>query len=98
MFWNRVKVKQFHGYKFKRQFPVGIYTVDFVCIERKIVVEIDGGQHCENKKDGIRTKYFRNKGYEVVRFWNNEVLGNIDGVLHSLSLTLSIEGPENGPQ
>ena len=89
VFWSHVKAKQFLGLKFKRQFPVGEYIADFICIEKKIIVEIDGGQHCENSKDLERTKYLNNMGYEVIRFWNNDVLGNIEGVLHTLSLTLS---------
>jgi len=88
-FWNQVKAKRFQGLKFKRQVPVGIYTVDFICIEEKIIIEIDGGQHNENAQDDARTKYLCNKGYKVIRFWNNEVLGNINGVMLSLSLTLS---------
>jgi very-short-patch-repair endonuclease len=89
VFWSRIKAKQFHGLKFKRQFPIGKYIVDFICLEKKIIVEIDGGQHCESLKDEERTRYLNNMGYEVIRFWNNDILSNIEGVLLSLSLTLS---------
>jgi very-short-patch-repair endonuclease len=89
LFWHSVKAKRFSGYKFRRQFPVGPFYADFVCVEAKLVVEIDGGQHNENQKDITRTLFLNKNGYEVIRFWNNEILGNIEGVLLSLSLTLS---------
>lgn len=87
--WHQLKAKRFHGYKFKRQYPIGPYIADFVCLEAKLVIEVDGGQHCESKKDNMRTGYLKKEGFEVVRFWNKEVLGNMEGVLSSLSLTLS---------
>jgi len=59
--------------------------VDFVCFESRLVVELDGGQHCENLKDKIRDKYFSDCGFRVIRFWNNEVLKNLEGVLHVLA-------------
>ena len=88
-FWHVVKAKRFHGYKFRRQHPVGPFYADFACIEHMLVVEIDGGQHAENKKDAERTAYLESKGFEVIRFWNNDVLSNMEGMLHTLSLTLS---------
>jgi very-short-patch-repair endonuclease len=88
-FWNEVKAKRFRGLKFKRQYPIKPYYADFVCLEEKLVVEIDGGQHCENAKDEIRTRFLEKEGFEVIRFWNNETLDNMEGVLSSLSLTLS---------
>ncbi len=87
--WNQLKAKRFLGLKFKRQHPIGPYFPDFVCLEQKLVIEIDGGQHCENKNDIARTKFLEKEGYTVIRFWNNDVLSNIDGLLSSLSLTLS---------
>jgi very-short-patch-repair endonuclease len=92
--WHHLKAKRFFGHKFKRQHPIGPYFPDFVCLERKLVIEIDGGQHSENKKDVVRTKFLENEGYTVIRFWNNDVLGNIDGLLSSLSLTLSRKAGE----
>lgn len=91
---HHLKAKRFFGHKFKRQHPIGHYFPDFVCLERKLVIEIDGGQHSENKKDVVRTKFLENEGYTVIRFWNNDVLGNIDGLLSSLSLTLSRKAGE----
>jgi len=68
--------------KFRRQEPVGDFIVDCICYEKKLIVELDGGQHNEYEaKDIKRTKALEKEGYKVLRFWNNEVLNNIDGVL-----------------
>src|SRR5882724_10354365 len=79
--WYRLRAHRFDGHKFKRQVPVGRYVVDFACLGRKLVVEVDGGQHAENQRDAMRDSYLRNEGFRVLRFWNNDVLGNTDGVL-----------------
>jgi very-short-patch-repair endonuclease len=83
LIWHRIRNRQL-GHKFRRQAPIGIYTVDFLCIELKLVIEIDGGQHAENQKDEIRTEFLNGLGYKVIRFWNNDVLENIEGVLNTL--------------
>jgi len=78
------KRKQLEGLKFRRQQPIGNYIVDFVCFEKRVIVELDGGQHSldvEMKKDLIRDKWFEEQGYKVLRFWNNDVLKNMSGVL-----------------
>ncbi len=85
--WNLLKNRQFHNLKFKRQHPIGKYIVDFICKEAKIIVEIDGGQHNEPENiisDTERTKYLEGLGYKVIRFWNNEIYENIDGVIIKL--------------
>lgn len=85
--WNLLKNHQFHGLKFKRQQPIGNYIVDFICKEAKIIIEIDGGQHNEDsniENDKIRTDYLKSKGYKVLRFWNNEIYDNIEGVLKKI--------------
>jgi len=70
------------GLKFRRQQPIDNYIVDFVCFENRIIIEVDGGQHAaENNKDIERDTYLQRNGFKVLRFWNNEVLRNIDGVL-----------------
>jgi len=77
-------------YKFRRQVPVGPYVADFLCKEAMLIVEIDGNQHsAQVEYDQHRDSFLRASGYEVVRFWNNEVLMNVNGVLESLTLTLS---------
>jgi very-short-patch-repair endonuclease len=69
------------GAKFRRQAPLGPYVVDFVCFESNLIVELDGGQHAENPRDAKRDRYFTDQGYRVLRFWNNDVLKNMEGVL-----------------
>ena len=85
--WQLLRNRQFMGLKFKRQVPIGNYIVDFVCEEKKLVIEIDGGQHNipDNvKADEVRTNYINSKGYRVVRFWNNDINQNIEGVYETL--------------
>jgi len=76
--------RQLEGVKFRRQQPIGHYVVDFVGLEKKVIVEIDGGQHNERRllaRDERRAAWLNAEGYRVLRFWNNEVLSNADGVL-----------------
>ena len=88
--WTHIRNRQLEGWKFRRQLPVGQYIVDFACPEFRLIIEIDGGQHAEQiHYDLGRTKFLQTKGYRVVRFWNNEVPGNIEAVLEALTLTLS---------
>jgi very-short-patch-repair endonuclease len=90
LLWRHLKVKQVEGYKFRRQEPIGSYIVDFVCQEKKIVIEVDGGQHSvEQEKDIERDKWLEGQGYKVLRFWNNEVLTNINGVLEVIRNNLN---------
>src|SRR5882672_6082636 len=79
--WNRIRSRSLNGHKFVRQEPIGPYIVDFVCRERRVVLEIDGSQHAENPRDVERDKWLRDHGYWVLRFWNNSVIENINGVL-----------------
>ena len=88
--WNKLRNRQINGYKFRRQVPVGAYIVDFMCVSVKLIIELDGGQHAEQQDyDQKRSAYLETKSFQVIRFWNNEILTNIDGVLDSLTLTLS---------
>ncbi len=90
LLWSHIRNRQLEGWKFRRQFPIGKYITDFVCPELKLIIEIDDGQHAEQMDyDLRRTEFLQSEGYQVVRFWNNEVLGNTDGVLEALTLTLS---------
>jgi very-short-patch-repair endonuclease len=89
-FWSQLRNRRLNGWKFRRQFPIGQYIVDFECYELKLIVEVDGGQHADQEfYDSKRTEFLKWKGYQVIRFWNNEVLGNLEGVLEALTLTLS---------
>jgi len=79
-FWLEVRDRRLGGFKFRRQATIGSYVVDFLCAECRLAVEIDGGQHGE-EVDRKRTASIEGSGYRLIRFWNNDVLGNIDGVL-----------------
>jgi very-short-patch-repair endonuclease len=75
------------GLKFRRQHPLGNYIVDFVCLEKRLVLEIDGGQHAvELDKDRDRDKWLQAEGYRILRFWNNDVFDNLPGVLETIRL------------
>jgi len=86
LMWSKLRDRRLEGVKFKRQKPIGRYIVDFVALDLKLIVEIDGGQHAERSAaDAARTKALEEEsGYRVVRFWKNDVLGNIDGVLEAV--------------
>lgn len=85
--WKLLRAKGVRGFKFKRQVPVGSYIVDFCCRKPKLVIEIDGGQHNDPKNiksDKARSDYLKNEGYKILRFWNNEVQENIDGIFQTI--------------
>jgi very-short-patch-repair endonuclease len=85
--WAKLKTRQLEGIKFRRQQPLGPYIIDFISFERKIIVELDGGQHNERRakeRDRERTAWLKERGYQVLRFWDNEVLVNIEGVLEKI--------------
>src|SRR5499427_10201475 len=86
--WYRLRSRFLHGMKFVRQEPIGPYIVDFVCREHRLVIEVDGGQHAENDRDAIRDLWLRDHGYQVLRFWNNDVIENTDGVLEAIAEVL----------
>jgi very-short-patch-repair endonuclease len=81
--WGQIRNKQM-GVKFRRQQPIGKYIVDFVCLEKKIVIELDGSQHIDSKKDEERDSWFKAQGYHILRFWNNDVLKNTGNVLQAI--------------
>ena len=84
-FWTHVRNHRFYGLEFKRQYPIGEYIVDFICRQKKVIVEIDGGQHAEQEHyDSLRTTYLEGLGYVVLRFWNNDIDFNFQGVLEKL--------------
>jgi very-short-patch-repair endonuclease len=79
--WNRTRNRQIDGHMFARQVPLLGYICNFVCRERRLIIEVDGGQHNESAADAIRNRRLMDEGYRVLRFWNNDVLGNTEGVL-----------------
>src|SRR3989304_4993164 len=89
--WYKIRDRQLGGVKFRRQQRIGSYIVDFVCLENKLIIEIDGGQHNETptkESDERRTQWFKVRGYQVLRFWNNDVLGNMEGILENVNMVL----------
>jgi very-short-patch-repair endonuclease len=99
LLWRRLRNRRLAGCKFRRQEPIGRYVVDFVCLHPRLVIEVDGGQHSEKlEHDAKRTAYLESLGYQVVRFWNNEVLGDIDSVLgHILEIVNKSPSPQPSP-
>ncbi len=108
LLWNHLRAKQIEGFKFRRQQPIDNYVVDFVCFERRLIIELDGGQHAAEKdKDIERDNYLTKNGFKVLRFWNNEIFTNIEGVLEVIRINClnhpplhplpSREGKKNSP-
>ena len=92
--WARLRARQISGVKFRRQHPIGPYVADFCCVEHRLIIEIDGGQHAEQmQSDQRRTAILKLHGFRVLRFWNNEVLANIDAVLEHIYQALSNPHP-----
>lgn len=94
LLWQRLRSRQLAGAKFRRQATIGPYIVDFVCLEAKLIIEADGGQHSP-ERDAARTAWLESRGLRVVRFWNHDILQNIDGILEAILLLL--EGQEQEP-
>ncbi|MBT2186720.1 endonuclease domain-containing protein [Sphingobium nicotianae] len=85
--WQALRARQLIGHKFRRQAMVGPFVVDFLCIEARLVVELDGGQH-DGERDASRTAFLEAKGYRVLRFWNHEIVENFDGVVEAIAAAL----------
>jgi very-short-patch-repair endonuclease len=91
--WQQLRSRQLLGYKFVRQEPIGPFFADFLCREKALVVEVDGGQQAESERDARREAFLRERGFRVIRFWNNDVLGNLEGVLETIAGALSEATP-----
>ncbi|NOT88656.1 MAG: endonuclease domain-containing protein [Lysobacter sp.] len=94
--WKHLRRRQLLGCKFRRQHPIGPYVVDFACLERRLVVEVDGGQHAESASDPRRDACIGRLQFVVVRFWNDDVLTNIDGVCGIICEHLAAASPHPG--
>ncbi|MGH6734717.1 MAG: endonuclease domain-containing protein, partial [Methyloceanibacter sp.] len=93
--WFRLRDRRFLGLKFRRQAPVDRFIVDFICVDANLIVEVDGGQHgTRTTADRRRTEILESMGYLVLRFWNNDVLTNIDGVLELIAFTVQPQALE----
>jgi very-short-patch-repair endonuclease len=92
--WAYIRGDKLNGVSFRRQHAIGNYIPDFVSIKRKLIIELDGSQHLEQARfayDAQRSKYFESQGYKVIRFWNNQVEKDINGVIRALELVLNNE-------
>jgi very-short-patch-repair endonuclease len=94
--WKHLRAKQIEGLKFRRQEPIGNYIVDFVCFEKSVVIEVDGGQHSPDR-DENRDTWLRSQGFKVLRFWNHDVLQNMEGVLEVILRNCRHESPSPTP-
>jgi very-short-patch-repair endonuclease len=86
--WAVLRDRRLAGYRFRRQHPVGDFILDFACTRYRIAVEADGGQHADNPNDDSRTAYLLEEGWRVLRFWNNDILSNTEGVVETVLQTL----------
>ena len=90
--WSKINRKQLCCMKFRRQYIIENYIVDFVCLEKKLIIELDGGQHnleSTRLKDKERDDFLKSKGFIILRFWNNEIFENMDGVLETIFNTVN---------
>jgi len=96
--WYLLRSRRFLAYKFRRQHLIGPYIADFVCIEKRLVIEVDGGQHQHQAMaDRARDAFLRIKGFRVLRYWNNDVLNNTRGVLEAIAEALEAPALTPGP-
>ncbi|MDO9161322.1 MAG: endonuclease domain-containing protein [Methylococcaceae bacterium] len=100
LMWSRLRNRQLLNCKFRRQQTIGPYIADFLCLEPKLIIELDGGQHADQQEyDELRSQYLQQMGYRVVRFWNNEVLQELDAVLEAIRLVVvNTPSPAGYPQ
>ena len=82
--WAALRDRRLQSYKFRRQHPIGRFVVDFACTKHRLVIEADGGQHNESTADIRRTAWLESQGWRVIRFWNNDILVNTEGVLSTI--------------
>ena len=100
LLWYRLRRKQLDGFRFRRQHPFEMFVLDFYCCEAKLAIELDGGQHNESKviiRDNARTEFLAKHGIRVLRFWNNDVFGNLEGVLQRIYDELKERGKAPPP-
>ncbi len=89
--WHLVRARRFVGFKIRRQVPIGPYIADFLCFERRLLIECDGSQHADNPRDERRDAWFRERGFQTLRFWNHDVLNHREIVADTLYAALTRE-------
>jgi very-short-patch-repair endonuclease len=89
--WSALRDRRLSEYRFRRQFPIGRFIVDFACTRRHLIVEADGSQHADSEADRARTAWLEEQGWRVLRFWNNDVLTNTNGVVETILKELTKE-------
>ncbi len=89
--WYALRDRRFAAFKFRRQVPLGPFIVDFVCFEERLVIEVDGGQHAGSLRDKRRDRWLAANNFRILRFWNNEVLSNPEGVMTMLAQALKVQ-------
>ena len=94
--WRILRNRQFVQTKFRRQVPIGPYIADFACFDARLIVEADGGQHCESRSDAARDAWFAAQGFRTLRFWNNDILCNPEGVAVAIGMALAENYPSPG--
>jgi very-short-patch-repair endonuclease len=93
LLWYHLRRRQFGNLKFRRQAVIGPYIVDFVCFEKQLVIELDGGQHAAQQcRDAARTTWLESQGFTLIRFWNDEVLGMTESVLEQIDTAVNSSG------
>ena len=93
--WGALRAKRFDGFKFKRQVPIGRYIVDFICFEKRLIIEVDGGQHSESKRDAVRDRWLVSQDFRILRFWNVDIYQALDGTLIAILDALN-QDPSSG--
>ena len=95
--WSRLRNRQVGGVKFRRQVPIDTFVADFASVEARVVIEVDGSQHAQaTEADRLRSEALGDAGYLVLRFWNNDVIENIDGVVAEIEKTLAARSVDDG--
>ncbi|KGD85830.1 DUF559 domain-containing protein [Rhizobium sp. YS-1r] len=89
MLWQAIRDRKLEGFKFRRQVPLRSYILDFVCFEARLIIEVDGAQHAESKSDEVRDAFFQSQGFRVLRFWNDDVVKNLDGTVLTILAELN---------
>ena len=95
--WRGLRGTHFEQLRFRRQHPIGRYIVDFACVQGRLVIELDGGQHADSATDPARDRWLASQGWRILRFWNHDVLGNLDGVLSVIGDALVRPPPQPSP-